>query len=89
MSFQLHIFLVSLQDKLLPEGNILTTNEDEEPNFLSILMADGLRRRKFSPNPTNSGGPVFDKTSVPTRNVINTAPSKGTSNYIIRRKSVI
>ena len=62
---------------MIPEGNPITTNEEEEPNFLSTLMADGLRRRKFSPNATSNGGPVFDKTSIPSRNVINTAPTKG------------
>ena len=69
--------IIPFQDKLLPEANILTTNENEEPNFLSILMADGLRRRKFSPGANNSAGPVFDKTSIPTRNIINEAPTKG------------
>ena len=62
----------------MPEGTPLTTNKDEEPTFLSTLMADGLRRRKFSPSVSNNGnGPVFDKTSIPTRNVVNTAPTKG------------
>ena len=41
-------------------------------------MADGLRRRKFSPSVSNNGtGPIFDKSSIPTRNIINTAPTKG------------
>ena len=46
-------------------------------------MADGLRRRKFSPSPAGNGGPVFDKKSIPTRNVVNTAPTKGNHEYRI------
>ena len=62
----------------MPEGTPLTTNKDEEPTFLSTLMADGLRRRKFSPSASNNiNGPIFDKTSIPTRNVVNAAPTKG------------
>lgn len=72
-----------MQDSLLPEGSNLTTNEDEESNFLSILMADGLRRRKFSPN-ANYGGAVFDKSSIPTTNIINSAPTKGKL-YLVKR----
>ena len=72
-----------MQDSLLPEGNNLTTNVDEESNFLSTLMADGLRRRKFSPN-ANYGGAVFDKSSIPTTNIINSAPTKGKF-YILMR----
>ena len=65
---------------MLPEESNLTTNSEEESNFLSALMADGLRRRKFSPNTPHlgvSGGPVFDKSSIPTQNIVNTAPTKG------------
>jgi hypothetical protein len=51
----------------------MTTNPDEEPNFVSLLMADGLRRR----NVASLGlGPVHDKSSVPTQNVVTYAPSR-------------
>ena len=50
----------------------MTTNPDEEPNYVSLLMADGLRRRQV-----NSGlGPVHDKSTIPTQNIVSYAPSR-------------
>ena len=50
----------------------MTTKQDEEPNFLSLLMADGLRRRNVA------SGPAHDKSNIPTQNVVSYAPSRET-----------
>ena len=55
-----------LQDKILPRsGYRLTTNPDEEPNYVSLLMADGLRRRNVGSSAAQIG-PVHDETTIPT-----------------------
>ena len=65
-----------LQDKILPRsGYRLTTNPDEEPNYVSLLMADGLRRRNVGSSAAQIG-PVHDKTTIPTQNVVNYAPTR-------------
>ena len=70
------IFISYLQDKILPRsGYRLTTNPDEEPNYVSLLMADGLRRRNVGSSAAQIG-PVHDKTTIPTQNVVNYAPTR-------------
>ena len=66
------VFQFIFQDKILPRTGIcrMTSDPDEEPNFVSLLMADGLRRR------TVSNVIAHDKSSIPTQNVVNYAPSR-------------
>lgn len=65
----------SLQDKILPpNGFRMTTNPDEEANYVSLLMADGLRRRNVGS--ITQLGPIHDKTTIPTHNVVNYAPTR-------------
>ena len=52
----------------------MTTNAEEEPNYVALLMADGLRRRNVSVVPNS--GPVHDKSTIPTQNVVHYAPSR-------------
>ena len=65
------------QEKILPRnGYRMTTDPDEEPNFVSLLMADGLRRRNTgngggSSQNTIQSGPAHDKSTVPTQNIVN------------------
>ena len=69
-------FLFYLQDKILPRsGYRLTTNPDKEPNYVSLLMADGLQRRNVGSSAAQIG-PVHDKTTIPTQNVVNYAPTR-------------
>ena len=71
------------QEKILPRnGYRMTTDPDEEPNFVSLLMADGLRRRNTgsggggSSQNTIQSGPAHDKSTVPTQNIVNYVPTR-------------
>ena len=76
MNFFLNIYFFKLQfffqEKILPSTGYcrMTSDLDEEPNYLSLLMADGLRRR------TIANVVAHDKSSIPTQNVVNYAPSR-------------
>lgn len=50
----------------------VTTNPNEEPNFLSQLMSSGPRRRRFNAGGNNGNGvtSVADKTTIPTANIV-------------------
>lgn len=65
-----------MQEKILPRsGYRMTSNPEEEPNYVSLLMADGLRRRNNAGSSTTLG-PVHDKSTIPTQNVVNYAPTR-------------
>ncbi len=53
----------------------MTTNPEEEQNYVTLLMADGLRRRNVG-SVAAPTGPVHDRSTIPTQNVVNYAPTR-------------
>ena len=54
-----------------------TTDPKEEPNLLSQMMSDGLKRRRILGD-HNQGESVTDKTTIPTSNIVVEDPSDET-----------
>ena len=60
----------------MPRGGFrMTTNLEEEPNYVTLLMADGLRRRNVASG-SGSVGPVHDRSTIPSQNIVNYAPTR-------------